>query len=189
MTANTALLDANVLYPAPLRDLLMQLAVSGLFRAKWTADIHEEWIESLMHNEPYRDRRALERTRNLMDRAVRDCLVTGYETRISQLSLPDANDRHVLAAAITAGCDVIVSYNLRDFPGSATAPYDIEVLHPDTFLQRQLDDAPSTFCGAVRKVRSRLRNPPFSIEQYLDTMRQQGLPLTTGALIPLSNLL
>jgi hypothetical protein len=67
MSYYTALLDANVLYPAPLRDLLLQLAVTDLFRAKWTADIHREWIEALLRHEPNRDRAALERTRDLMD--------------------------------------------------------------------------------------------------------------------------
>ncbi len=78
MSHYTALLDANVLYPAPLRDLLLQLAVSDIFKAKWS----REWIESLLRNEPHRDRAALERTRDLMDKATRDSLVTGYEPLI-----------------------------------------------------------------------------------------------------------
>lgn len=67
MSGYTALLDANVLYPAPLRDLLLQLAVTDLFRARWTADIHREWIEALLAEQPHRSRDALERTRALMD--------------------------------------------------------------------------------------------------------------------------
>ncbi len=70
MSNCTALLDANVLYPAPLRDLIMQLSVMDLFQAKWSADIHREWIEALLRNEPHRERARLERTRNLM--ALRD---------------------------------------------------------------------------------------------------------------------
>ena len=79
MSNYTVLLDANVLYPAPMRDALMQLAITDLFKVKWTADIHREWIDALVRNEPHRDRAALERTRDLMDKNVRDCLVTGYE--------------------------------------------------------------------------------------------------------------
>ena len=71
MSNYTALFDANVLYPAPLRDLLLQLAVADLFRAKWTADIHREWMEALPANEPHRDRARLERTRDLMNRSTR----------------------------------------------------------------------------------------------------------------------
>jgi len=89
MSTGTALLDANVLYPAPLRDLFLQLAVSDLFRAKWTAEIHREWMEALLRNDPHRERAALERTRVLMDKATRDCLITGYEELIPSLVLPD----------------------------------------------------------------------------------------------------
>src|SRR5438445_7205786 len=108
MSQITALLDANVLYPAPIRDILMQLAVEDLFRAKWSAAIHKEWIEALLRHEPHRDRAALERTRTLMDTAVRDALITGYEALIACLELPDVDDRHVLAAALVGRCDVII---------------------------------------------------------------------------------
>ena len=82
MSSVTALLDANVLYPAPVRDLLMQLAASGLFRARWSADGHEEWIRSLLRDQPHRRRVDLERTRAFMDAAVSDCLVTSYQALI-----------------------------------------------------------------------------------------------------------
>lgn len=114
MSHYTVLLDANVLYPAPMRDALMQLAVTDLFKAKWTADIHREWIDALLRNQNGRDRAALERTRDLMDTSVRDCLVAGYEPLIPSLELPDPDDRHVLAAAIVGRCDAIVTQNLKD---------------------------------------------------------------------------
>ncbi|PJF38033.1 MAG: PIN domain-containing protein, partial [Phototrophicales bacterium] len=114
--SDVALLDANVLYPAPIRDILLQLAVEDVFWGRWTADIHEEWIEALLRNEPHRERVALERTRDLMNQATRDALITGYEALINCLELPDPNDRHVLAAAIVGRCDVIVTQNLQDFP-------------------------------------------------------------------------
>jgi hypothetical protein len=123
----TVLLDSNVLYPAPMRDILLQLAAMDLFCARWTADIHREWIEALLRNEPRRDRTILERTRGLMDQSVRDCLVTGYEAFIPQIELPDPDDRHVLAAAIVGRCDMIVTQNLRHFPDSALALYAVEV--------------------------------------------------------------
>jgi hypothetical protein len=99
MSSYTALFDASVLYPATVRDILLQLAVTDLFRAKWTPDIHEEWIRSLLRDRPQFKRADLERTRTLMDTGVRDCLVTGYQPLIPSLSLPDPDDRHVLAAA------------------------------------------------------------------------------------------
>ncbi len=189
MSQLTALLDANVLYPAPIRDILMQLAVEDLFRAKWTADIHQEWIEALLRNEPHRDRAALERTRSLMDTAVRDALITGFEALTPCLELPDAEDRHVLAAAIVGRCDVIVTQNLNDFPLNALKPYGIETQHPDDFLANHLHLAPGKFCVAVRKVRARLKNPPYSVEDYLAILTRQGLVVTASELQQFAELL
>src|ERR1700733_12269401 len=115
MSSYTALFDASVLYPAVTRDLLLQLAVTDLFRAKWTAAIHDEWMRSILRDRPSINPADLERTRTLMDASVRDCIITGYDTLISSLTLPDPDDRHVLAAAIVGRCDVIVTCNLRDF--------------------------------------------------------------------------
>jgi len=178
----TALLDANVLYPAPIRDILLQLAVDDLFWARWTADIHREWIDALLRNEPQRDRRALERTRALMDSAVRDVIISGYEALVPCLDLPDADDRHVLAAAIVGRCDVIVTQNLRDFPATILIIYGIEALHPDDFLDNHLNLAPDRFCDSVRKVRARLKNPPYSVNDYLAVLTRQGLVATASAL-------
>ena len=189
MTRVTALLDANILYPAPLRDIFLQLAVEDVFRAKWSSDIHREWIDALLRNEPHRSRAALERTRGLMDQATRDCLASGYETLISALSLPDPDDRHVLAAAITARCDVIVTSNLQDFPDAAVTPYGIEVQHPDDFLSSHLDLMPGLFCEAVRKIRARLVAPPISVQDYLATLAGQGLVATAAGLAAFSALL
>jgi hypothetical protein len=97
------LYDACVLYPAPLRDLLMHLALTDLFRAKWINSIHEEWIRNVLAKRPDLQSAQLYRTRDLMNAHVRDCLVSGYEDLIPALSLPDQNDRHVLAAAIASG--------------------------------------------------------------------------------------
>ena len=104
MSHYTALLDANVLYPAPMRDVLMQLAVTDICKAKWSEDIHREWINALMRNDPDRDRAALESTRDLMNQATRDCLVTGYQALVPSLDLlarkkagelPDRNMREM----------------------------------------------------------------------------------------------
>ncbi len=183
------LLDANVLYPAPMRDLLMQLTVADLFREKWTADIHREWIEALLVDQPHRDRVALERTRDRMNAATRDCLVTGYQTLIPSLRFPDPDDRHVLAAAIVRHCDAIVIQTLRDFPQAALAPHGLEALHPDVFLQAQIGLEPALFCIAVRKVRTRLKNPPYSVDEYLNTLTRQGLVATVAELRPFAGLI
>ncbi len=182
MSVYTVLFDANVLYPAPMRDLLLQLAVTDIFRARWTADIHREWIDALLVNQPHRDRAALERTRDQMDSATRDCLVTGYQSLITSLQLPDPDDRHVLAAAIVGRCDAIVTQNLRDFPKKVLAPHGTAAVHPDAFLHAQIELEPVIFCTAVRKVRARLKNPLYSVDDYLDTLTRQGLVATVSEL-------
>jgi len=88
MASFTALYDACVLYPAPLRDLLMHLAMTDLFRARWTDQIHDEWIRNVLANRPDLKRKQLERTRRLMNAHVLDCLVTGCENLIDGLRCP-----------------------------------------------------------------------------------------------------
>jgi hypothetical protein len=113
---------------------------------------------------------------------VRDCLVTGYEDLIAALTLPDANDRHVLAAAIRGRADVIVTYNLTDFPADTLARYGIEAQHPDDFIIRLLDLAPGTVCAAIKRQREGLRKPPKSAEELLATLEGQGLAQTVARL-------
>ena len=189
MTTYTALLDANVLYPAPMRDILLQLSVMDVYRAKWTAEIHDEWMTALLKKEPHRSRTSLERTRHLMDSNTRDCLVTGYAHLIPSLTLPDEDDRHVLAAAIIGRCDAIVTQNLRDFPVATLAPLGMEAQHPDEFLCNQFSLSQGTFCTAIRKVRLRLKHPPYSIEDYLAQLTSQGLVATVAELEPFAELL
>jgi predicted nucleic acid-binding protein len=134
MATFTALYDACVLYPAPVRDLLMRLAMSDLFRARWTDQIHDEWIRHVLANRHDLKREQLERTRTLMNAHVRDCLVIGYEPLIDGPTLPDPEDRHVLAAAVRTGASVIVTFNLDDFPGEVLKPLGVEAQHPDEFI-------------------------------------------------------
>ncbi|MBD3222533.1 PIN domain-containing protein [bacterium] len=178
----TAVFDACVFYPAPLRDLLMQLALTGLFRARWTDRIHEEWIAALLERRPDLRRERLLRTRGLIDSSAPDCLVTGYEHLMEGLELPDPDDRHVLAAAIRCNAAVIVSFNQSDFPAGYLAEFGIEVQHPDEFIGHLIDLAPDRVFLAAKKVRARLKNPPRSADEYLETLAAQGLPETVTTL-------
>jgi hypothetical protein len=162
MSAPIALLDANVLYDVVLRDVLMQVGLSGLFRARWTARINEEWTRNLLANRPDLSPAQLEWTKTMMVRAVPNGLVEGYERLIDTLQLPDPDDRHVLAAAITAEADVIVTLNLKDFPREALQPYGIEAMGPDNFLTILSQVAPAAMTAAVRECRERLSNPTLS---------------------------
>lgn len=180
----TAFLDASVLYPAPMRDLLLELAVSDLYRAKWSNMVHEEWIRAVLENRPDLTRDRLERTRDLMNAHVRDALVSDFEQLIDILELPDPDDRHVLAAAIKGRADLIVTANLKDFPVDRLDRWGIEALHPDEFLTHQFHLSQPGFLQAVKTVRLRLKNPPKSVEDYLDTLRAQGLLATVKAIEP-----
>ncbi len=125
MASFIALYDACVLYPAPLRDLLMQLALTDLYQAKWSPMIHEEWMQNLLRNRPDLTRERLERTHERMNSHTRDCLVIGFEDLIDALELPDPGGRHVLAAAIHGRADVIVTCNLPHFPPEHLSRYGI----------------------------------------------------------------
>jgi predicted nucleic acid-binding protein len=180
----TAFLDASVLYPAPLRDLLLELAVADLYRVKWSDAVHEEWIRAVLQNRHDLTRAQLERTRDLMNAHARDALVTGFEQLIDVLELPDPDDCHVLAAAIKGRADLIVTVNLKDFPAEKLDPWGIEAQHPDEFLTHQFHLSQPAFLQAVKTVRLRLKNPSKSVEDYLDTLRAQGLLATVKAIEP-----
>lgn len=178
----TVIYDACVLYPAPLRSLLMYLALTDLFRARWTNDIHEEWMCSVRKDYPDITQGQVENIRDLMNEHVRDCLVTGYEFLIPTLTLPDPDDRHVLAAAIRAGADVIVTANLSDFPALELSEHGIEAQHPDEFIMHLLELAPQAVCAAAKHQRESLKNPPMTTAQYLLSLERQGLAQAVSVL-------
>jgi len=176
----TAIYDACVLYPAPLRDFLLRLAMTELFRARWTAHIHGEWMRSVLNNRKDLTAGQLERTRQLMDQAVPDCLVTDYEDLIDSLELPDPDDRHVLAAATRCQAGVIVTFNLGDFPNDILRQYGIEanILMNSSAICWISTQAQSAMLPAnnVRHCETH-QNPPgsFSI-LYCDKGWQERLP-------------
>jgi hypothetical protein len=178
----TAFYDADVLYGSQLRNLMMHLAMTGLFRAKWSDGVHEEWMTRLLANRPDLTREKLERTRMLMDTHAEDALVAGYEDLIEGLHLPDPGDRHVLAAAIRGRADVIVTRNVKDFPADALAPFGIDAQHPDEFIVHLLDLSPGLVIEAARRHRVSLKNPPKTPEQYLEMLEGEGLTETVTIL-------
>ena len=167
--------DACVLYPAPLRDLLVRIAQAGIVRARWTTEILDECFRSILELRPDLRPDALARTRDLMTKAVADCMVEGYEHMIAGLALPDPDDRHVLAAAVRAGAQAIVTFNLRDFPDAILAAHEIEAIHPDAFVLDLLDLAPAAVAGAVQEQAASLKSPPMSLADVLDVLRNNGL--------------
>ena len=124
----------------------------------------------------------LPRTRELMNSAIPDVMVTGYEPLIENLELPDANDRHVLAAAIRCGAQAIITFNLKDFPADAIEQYGIEALHPDAFIEHQFDLNQGAVIAGAKQHRAALRTPPKSAEGYIETLSTQGLAITADRL-------
>lgn len=181
-----AFFDANILYPSGLRNFLMHLAMTGMFRAHWSAEVHEEWIRNLLKNRPDLTHEKLDRTRRLMEQALPDALVTGYEHLIGTIELPDRNDRHVLAAAIQCQASAIVTHNLADFPSDVLAQFNIEAQHPDDFVLALLDISADLLLEAARTHRASLRNPPKTTDEYLAELEAQGL---TGSVMALRQLL
>jgi len=176
------MLDACVLYPARLRDLLMHLGIAGLYQPKWSHHIHEEWCRNLLQNRIDIAPASLERTVELMNIALPDANVTGYESLIAGLELPDEDDRHVLAAAIRAKAEIIVTLNHKDFPQAVLNTFDIEALHPDDFISDLFDLNHALALEAVRRQRQSLRHPPLTVDEFLAMLLKQGLPMTVKAL-------
>ncbi len=180
--------DACVLFPAPLRDLLMELGVlshrNKLFRPKWTDKIHEEWISNLLEERTDIKPEALAVTRKLMDGAFEgyEPLVTGYEHRIESLSLPDANDRHVLAAAIECTASIIVTANLKDFPDSQLKQSSVVAKHPDDFICEFLSDheelGERVLEEAVRNIKKRLKSPTMTWTEIFVSYERNELKRT-----------
>lgn len=174
--------DANVLYGNTLRDMLIRVARSRLVQAKWSDRILEEALENLAARRPDIERAKLDRLRTLMNAAVPDSLVTGYEPLIEGLKLPDPDDRHVLAAAIKCHADMIVTWNLADFPADSLVPWQLEAKSPDEFLLEQISIDDRRVWACVQQIADSRRNPPETAEDVLDALERAGLVESVAAL-------
>lgn len=172
----TALLDACVLYPIAVCDALVSVAATGIYAAKWTQRIDDEWTQALeeQRNLP---RGAFSFRRDQMHAACPDWEVVpeAWQPLESCIELPDPNDRHVLAAAIAGHADCIVTANLKDFPAATLGPLGIEALHPDSFLVAQLDLDAFSVLPAFKGMRARLKNPAMTSAAFADAMERNGL--------------
>jgi len=175
----TAVLDACVLYQLAIADSLMSIAVTGLFAAKWTQKIEEEWIESLEKNRPDLKGKLATR-RDSMREAVPDWEISeaAWNSIASSLTLPDPNDVHVLAAAIAGHADCIVTRNQRDFPASIMDVHGIDILDPDEFIINQWDLENVPVMAAFKGMRARRKKPTESVEDFALTLEKYGLPAT-----------
>jgi predicted nucleic acid-binding protein len=174
--------DANVLYANALRDLLIRISQAGLVQAKWTNEILDEMLQALSRNRPDISSDKLDRLRQLMNAAVRDCVVSGYESLVDGLKLPDPGDRYVLAAAIKAGAQVIVTSNLKHFPPADLRQWDIEAKSPDNFVLDEIGIDSRTVAACVQQIADSRTRPPRDIEDVLGQLERDNLVQSIAAL-------
>jgi predicted nucleic acid-binding protein len=168
--------DANVLYPNTLRDLLIRIAqVPHLVQAKWTDRILDEMLDALRKNLTDISDEKAGRLRDLMNAAVRDCLVSDYEPLIDRLDLPDPDDRHVLAAAIKVGAQSIVTWNLKDFPKEKLAPWNIRAKSPEDFVLDQIGVDRQAVWACVQQIVDSRTQRPVTTEDVLNELARDGL--------------
>lgn len=178
----TVVLDACVLYPAPIRDLLLSFAAEGLFTPKWSDLIQEEWTRNLLANRLDLSKAVLDQSINAMNSAFLDSNVSSFEDLIPSFHLPDLNDRHVLACAVRSKADLITTFNLKDFPNTELMKYDIEVQHPDEFVLNLIQLNKQIACKAFNKMVNRLKKPPKTSNQVIEILTNSGLKLSADAL-------
>ncbi|MDZ4835304.1 MAG: PIN domain-containing protein [Candidatus Melainabacteria bacterium] len=188
MHRNSAVVyDASVLFSSSLRDLLIQLGVAAvraeLYRPKWTEQINDEWTRNVKEKYPDISIDRIERTRALMNKAVRECLVTAYEHLVEQIELPeDPDDRHVVAAAIKCSASTIVTYDLGHFPHLRLEKYGVLALSPDEFLLMLIDehdDGERLIANAITTIQTRLKNPAMTMDEYLSVLENTEGPNLT----------
>ena len=172
-----ALLDASLLYSQRATNITLHAAKARLFQPTWSAAIHDEWTRGLIKYRPDASPEGVARRRAAMDRSFPGALAAGYEHLIKGIDLQDKDDRHVVAAAIKARADVIVTFNTKHFPNDELEKHGLEAQHPDTFLVHQLTLDPRAFLQCVRKARQQLVRPPYTAVEFLEGLRKANLPI------------
>ena len=171
----TVALDACVLYPAPIRDILLSLAAEGLFKAKWSDIIQDDWLRNLLKNRADLKKAQLNQTIKAMNQAFPDANVENFEDLIPSIKLKDKDDRHVVACAIICNADLIVTFNIKDFPKKELSKYDIEIQNPDELISNLIDINPKLACKSFSKMVKRLKNPKKTMDEVLNTLENCGL--------------
>ena len=169
------ILDANALFPFRKRDILLNFYHAGLFRARWSEQILNEWTRSLLDLKPDLEH-SIRSQQRAMQEHFPEALVTGYEPLVAALELPDPDDRHVLAAAIQCGAQHIVTDNLTDFPAERLEPHDIEAIDADEFLSRTFDLYPSEALAVLSQLRAHYNDPPYSPPEFIMDLTAKRLP-------------
>jgi hypothetical protein len=170
-----AVFDACILYPFHLRNIVVQAAVDRLVEARWTDAIHDEWIRNLTTAAPAIPTERLKVTRRLMNEALPTALISRYEELIPKVTLPDPNDRHVVAAAITANATLILTWNLRHFPPTELKKFGLRRMTPDAFLSNLFDKVPHLVIGSLANARQNLSKTRVSAPDLIGVLEHQKL--------------
>tara|TARA_A100001391_G_C5034168_1_gene269181 strand:+ start:543 stop:1148 length:606 start_codon:yes stop_codon:yes gene_type:complete len=193
----TVLLDANVLAPSLARNMLLSLAHAGLYRVRWTEQILGETERAIARIiEKKKDSAAKDDPADIaanqikrVRKAFPEALVTGHEVYIPAITLPDEDDRHVLAAAVHIRAEAIITDNLKDFPPETLSAYDVEAMSLDEFLADMIDLAGAEAVSALQAMRQRFKNPEFTREAFLRRLESLELLKTASALEEYNDLL
>lgn len=170
-------LDANVLYSACCRDLLIELSLQGACHCRWSDGVLGELRGALKRNHPGLRTSDLDRLCGLMDRACPEAKLKFRSAKhLSPLPMRDAADMHVVQSAYEACADLILTFNLKHFPSMALQPFDLSVEHPDLWLYRQAEREPVRVAQTFEKCRSRLTRPRLTLAKHLSHLRSAGLP-------------
>ena len=172
---SVAVLDACVLYPFHLRNIIVQAAVDRLVEARWTDEIHDEWIRNLVADAPAIPLDRLHATRRPMNAVLPTATVREYESHIPAVTLPDPDDRHVVAAGIAAGASTIITWNLRDFPAKELAKFGLRRETPDTFLVGLWDQVPDLMAGSLANARRNLNESRISPADFIHILDNERL--------------
>jgi len=172
---SVVIFDACILYPFHLRNIVVQIAVDRLVDARWTDEIHDEWIRNLVANRPAIPIERLQITRRLMNDALPGAMVTGYQRHILAVTLPDPDDRHVVAAGIASGATIILTWNLRDFPAREMKKHGLRTQTPDAFLVDLCDLAPDLIVASLANARRNLSKTRVSASDFINILKNQGL--------------
>lgn len=168
-----AFFDTNVLYGALLNDFILELADRSLFRPLWSKDVLFELAKNLVKNGE--DPTLVEKRVTTMERYFADAMVTGYDDLVPTMT-NDEKDRHVLAAAVRGGAEVLVTFNTRDFPERSVEPFDLEVIHPDDFLLDQLDLYHAPTLRALVELVEGYDSPAMTVDHFLLALTRAGVP-------------
>lgn len=178
----TAVLDTNVLFSAPVRDLLLNMADVGIFYPIWSNEILKELKSAISSKKSDVQIGKIRYLIDEMNFAFPDAKISNYQKLIKELKLPDNNDRHVMAVAIYANANFIITFNTKDFPDDYLRKYHLAVRHPDDFISMLLEQHELQIVKAFKNQVSNLRNPPLSQLVVLDKLRICGLSMTVSRL-------